>query len=177
LIVSLLGNHLSNIAKTLSKLAIEDFAFTHAANNQYGALVVFPFKRQFYLCEFAQADFQPELKTENLWYTSLGSTQQITDSFLALLREILWPSGPPPLSDGVFSAIWILDHAIEVNPGGVKGPVRIALCSNIDTKIELLPDLSEHRMNIKSAKDILRKRCAELLHPQDQQVPDVPHPN
>ena len=47
------------------------------------------------LCEFAVSDLQPELKTAKLWYCSMGSTQPITDSFLALMRDILWKDGPP----------------------------------------------------------------------------------
>lgn len=73
--------------------------------------------------------FQPELKDpkDHLWFASAGSGQPITDPFLALFREIFWKDGPPDLRGGKFTAMWALKHACEVNPGGIKEPVKIAV--------------------------------------------------
>lgn len=163
-----------SVVKTLSKNAIEDFTYTHAEKGQYSALVAFPVKKKFYLCEFAQTDFQPELKTENLWYVSLGSTQHITDSFLAFMRRVLWPSGPPPIPDAVFSTAWALQHAIEVNAGGVNAPAHIAVCHDSSLQVELQKDLSEHNLNIEDAIKALGEHCKHLLAPKEETIPDVP---
>jgi hypothetical protein len=172
----------TEVSKHLSKLTIEDFGYTYTPKGQYGALVAFPAKGTFHLCEFAVEDFQPEFKTAMLWYVSLGVTQHITDSFLALMREVFWKTGPPSLSGGLFVATWTLDHAIDVNVGGVKGPIQIAVLSkgtDGQLKAEIIPDasLGEHRQNINSAKKALRDYCESLQKPKEVQVPNIPRLN
>ena len=168
-------------AKTLCKYACEDFAYTSTRSGSYGALVAFVADNRAQLCEFSLNDFQSELKTEQLWYCSMGSTQSITDSFLALLRDILWTEGPPSLTDAVFAATWTLDHAVAVNPGGVNAPVRIArLCHGPDGQFkgEILEDseLQEHRQNVDGAKRCLLDYC-KGLHTADTETPKVPRPS
>jgi len=167
------------IAKELSKLTIEDFAYTYSSKGEYGALLAFPANGMFHLCEFAVKDFQPEFKTKLLWYVSLGATQHITDSFLALMREVFWKNEPPSLSDGVFATTWALDHAVAINPGGVNSPVRIATLRSIEKKqlvAEILSDaaLGEHRQNIDGAKKALRDYCDAMR--MNIETPDVPRP-
>ena len=176
---SLFKNQPLQIGKYLSRTAIEDFASTHAGKGTYGALVAFPAKQKVHLCEFAVQDLQPEFKTEQMWYCSMGVTQTITDSFLALMRGLFWQSGPPTVNDGIFAVTWALDHAVEVNPGGVNKPIRVAV---LDThagqaKAEMLPDMviDEHRQNINGAKDALREYCRNL-HRTDEATPNVPRP-
>jgi len=168
-------------AKTLCKSALEDFTSTFVQKGNYGALVAFVAEDKAQLCEFAVTDFQPEFKTKQLWYCSMGVTQHITDSFLALMRDILWKNGPPPLTDGIFAATWTLDHAVTVNPGGVNAPVRIATLSrgrDGKFKAEILEEseLQEHRQNIEGAKQHLVKYC-ESLHAASAVTPPVPRPN
>ena len=70
------------IGKSLSRTAIEDFASTHGPTGSFGALLAFPVGDSPVLCEFDTQHFQPELKTPQVWYCSMGSTQPITDPFL-----------------------------------------------------------------------------------------------
>lgn len=170
-----------NAVKYLSKTTIADFASTYAPKEAYGALIAFPTNNTFQLCEFSLSDFQPEFKTEALWYVSLGSTQYITDSFLALMREVFWQTGPPPVNDGIFAAIWALEHAISVNPGGVNSPIKIAVLSKDNSgnpKAEILPEaaLGEHKQNIEGAKDALREYCKNLQLPPQEGTPEIPRP-
>lgn len=118
------------VAKRLCIKTVDDFASTGVRGNNYGALVAYPASGKHHLCEFAITDFQPELKTENIWYCSMGSTQAITDTFLAFTRDIFWAEGPPTVADAIFSVTWTLDLAVEINPGGVNAPVRIAVLRN-----------------------------------------------
>ncbi len=159
------------IAKILSKTMIEDMRKTYLTPGQYGALVAFPVNDKPCLCEFAPPDFQPELKTEHLWYCSMGSSQPITDPFLALMREVFWDEGPPAVQDATFAVIWALAHAVKVNPGGVNEPIRVALLEHVeDGKLvaRLLDEavLGEHRQNIEEAK-------ARLRSFRDTQKPDT----
>jgi 20S proteasome alpha/beta subunit len=62
-------------AKIIAQAAIQDFAETKCSQGQYGALVAFPCRSGPHLVEYAVADFQPEFKSKNLWYVSMGSGQ------------------------------------------------------------------------------------------------------
>lgn len=168
------------VGKKLSQDFLRDLQDTFLKPGQYGALVAFPFGHRFHLCEFTLSDFQPELKTEKIWYCSMGSAQMIMDPFLALMREVYWEDSPPDIQDGVFAATWTIEHAIKVNPGGVNKPIRIAvleLGKKGKTHARMLEDseLDEHRQNIKEAKEQLRKlrRQHQELSPD---IPDVPKP-
>jgi hypothetical protein len=167
-----------DVGKFLSGTAINDFVQTSAPKGQYGAFVAFPSNHRPQLCEFAVPDFQPELRTENIWYGSMGSAQPITDPFLGLIREVFWSNGMPSLQDGVFATTWTLDYAVKVNPGGVNGPVRIAVLELIkgqsEARIISDDELGEHRQNIEEAKKALRD--FKLAHQPDKQnaIPSLP---
>ena len=167
-----------DVCKELSRKAIEDFLSTHSPKGLYGALVAFPLGRDPVLCEFGEEHFQPGLLTKQIWYCSMGSAQPITDPFLALMREIFWSSGPPSVNDATFAVTWALDHAIAVNPGGVNGPVRIAVLERskkglLSTKLLVESDLDEHRSSIQEAKNRLSKFPEELraVNRDDLDVP------
>jgi hypothetical protein len=173
-------NHHIGVATELCKRAANDFANTKAPMGQYGALVGFSIGGKPHLCEFALADFQPEFKPETMWYCSMGGGQPITDPFLGLMREIFWKAGPPAVQDATFAVTWTLDHAVQVNPGGINNPVRIAVLEKHDGKFRarLLADedLEEHRQNIEQAKDGLRKFSASQ-RADAPGTPEVPKPS
>jgi len=168
------------IGKLLSKNAQEDFVSTGAPKGKYGALVAFPCKKQPYLSEFEVEHFQPELKTESLWYVSMGSSQHITDPFLGLMRDVFWREGCPTVRQAVFSVTWALDHAVQLNPGGVNEPVRIAVLerSKGDLAARILDEveLDEHREAIQSAKESLRD-FARKVGTDAADVIDLPEPD
>jgi hypothetical protein len=157
------GDYLS-VGKELAREGINDFRSTNMPQGHYGALVGFPLGDHPHLCELAVADFQPEFKTgKGNWFVSMGSGQPITDPFLALMREIFWQSGPPTVQDAIFAVAWALDHVIKVNPGGINGPIRIAVLerdplSKGKFRARMLDDddLQEHFDNIAAAKERLR---------------------
>lgn len=114
--------------------------------------------------ELFQFDQQgsPERATQGLPFVSIGSGQPIADPFLCFLRKIFWPDTDPNLNDGIFATYWTLMHAIEVNPGGVAGPIHIATLSKEPTgrgrntewvARELTPEeLQEHDEAMKAAQ-------------------------
>jgi 20S proteasome alpha/beta subunit len=140
------------IGKLLSSGGINDFQQTGAMNNlQFAAMVAFVAKDQPSLCEFpgGRGIFQPEIKkADDLWFASMGSGQVLTDPFLALLRKVFWAEGAPSLQGGIFAAVWALQHACEVNPGGINAPVKIAVLAREKGKLRarMLDDaeLEEH---------------------------------
>jgi 20S proteasome alpha/beta subunit len=86
------------IAKRIAAAAIEDFASTRRPPGQFGALVGFTCRGGFHLCEFAPGDLQPEMKTPEMWFASLGGGQPVTDAFLAWTGNILFQASPPKVN-------------------------------------------------------------------------------
>src|ERR1700683_249663 len=86
----------------LSQAMHESLQATRVEKNRYGAILAFPCHKKLFLTEFSIETFQPELKKDppGLWWTSMGSGQPITDPFLALLREAMWPSSQPNVRAG-----------------------------------------------------------------------------
>ena len=165
-------SHYLQIGKRLSSDAIKDFKETPMPGTPaypYGALVGFPYKDKVYLCEFAEGNMQPEFKDDAIWYVSMGSGQQITDPFLAFIRNVFWGDNLPSIQDAIFAATWALQHAIEVNPGGINEPIRIGVLERTSSNsakfsARLLEDidLEEHKNYISSSKKALREH-AEFL--------------
>jgi hypothetical protein len=169
------GHHI-DVGKALAAAMIDDFVSTKVERHQYSALVAFPCEKQHHLCEFALEDLQPEFKDSRAWYGSIGGGQTITDTFLGFIRHVFWSGGPPTVQDATFAVTWTLDHAIDVNAGGINGPVRIAVLEKSDGKVQarMLDDteLAEHRQNIEAAKERLRTFRAE--HAPGLFVPEPP---
>lgn len=172
--------HHTAVGAELCKRAIADFAYTNAKQGTYGALVGFPLGDKACLCEFPVSDFQPEFKTESMWYCSMGSGQQITDPFLALMREVFWGNSLPAVQDATFAVTWALDHAVKINPGGINGPVRVAVLEKQAGKFcaRVLDDadLDEHRQNIGQAKERLRSFPASQ-RADAPGTPEIPKPH
>jgi len=174
-------------AKHISRATLVDFDETCVRNVYnpygipYGALVAFSIDGTHHLCEFEVGKLQPEFKTRKLWYCSMGCTQLITDSFLGLMRKVFWNDGTPTLKEGAFVAVWALEHAIDVNPGGVNGPIQLAILERdgkgrLKARMVSDDELDEHRQNIEAAEKAL---CDSQLNESERshnQIPDVPKP-
>lgn len=148
-----------DIGKILSANAVRDFQSTGAPGDEYASMVAFHHGGMHYLVEFDDHGFQPELKSDQIWFCSQGCVQTLTDSFLAFLKSVFWPDSRPNLSDGIFAVKWTLDNAVAFNPGGVNLPVRIAVLHKDGSKFiarQLTDDeLEEHIQNINGAKEAL----------------------
>lgn len=169
------SKHPMDVARHLSKGITDDLVNTNATRGQYGALVAYPCGDKFSLCEFEVKGLQPELKNEKIWYCSMGSAQQITDPFLALMREVFWKDGPPNTQEGIFAVTWALDHAVKVNPGGVNAPIRIAVLlkgkKGPEPSLLSEEELSSHRQNVDEAKAHLSDYAKKF---RPEAAPDLP---
>lgn len=116
-----------DITNEIARKSIEDFMSTHVKNLGFGALVGFVCKNKFYLSEFPAVTFQPEHKTSDIWYVSMGSGQNIADPFLGFLRRVIWKNKLPDLEDGIFAAVWSIYHTIKLNTGGIDEPISIGI--------------------------------------------------
>jgi hypothetical protein len=150
-------------ARMIAGLTVEDFIATKATKGEFGALMASHHNGTFALCEYAEKDFQPEFKTEERWFAAMGSGQRIVDPFLALMRRIFWPNSQPTVSGGIFAVMWALDLAIEVNPGGINGPARIAVLEMSKKAGHHVArwldedELDEHKDNVVELEEHLRE--------------------
>ena len=160
------------LCRVISEVCIKNFITTNVQQNQYGALFAFPFKKTtFNLCEFDPSTMQPELKTDSLWYVSMGSGQIITDPFLGFIRKIFWHDGKPSLQQGILTAIWTLQHAIELNPGGINEPIDIAILEEIEGekgreyKARMLTEgeIEENKNHIKELENHIARFTTEKI--------------
>jgi hypothetical protein len=171
-----------DISKEICRNALIDFEYTgrKVGGIGFGALVAFPVNHKPHLCECALQSFQPEMKTEKHWFASMGNHQKITDAFLGYLREIFWPSGPPTLHDGMFAVTWTLEHIIDLNTGGINGPIRVAVLEMKEgkAKARLLnnDELAQHKQNVAEAKEHMRKFKDKFQPGAVSAAPDVPRP-
>jgi hypothetical protein len=165
------------IGKALCNAARNDFASTGVLMNLFGGLVAYPVEREACLCEFAVKDLQPEWKEGKMWFSSMGSGQTITDPFLGLIRRVFFPDSAPTVTEGIFVTMWALQHAIDLNPGGINGPPQIATLRNTDGKTSamLLDDaeLQEHIANVEGAEKHLAKYRDILRGTLSPDVPSV----
>ena len=151
----------------------------------FGALLAFSSNKKFELYEFQTGVFQPQFKTEHLWYVSMGSGQAICDPFLGLVRRVFWKNDKPPmLSDGAFATVWTLQHVVDLNPGGIKGPIEVAVLENSKNgavaRLLREGELDEHRNNIAGLEKHISEYPALLSGDRDDsdtEVPEVKKPS
>jgi hypothetical protein len=145
----------------------------------YGTRVAWHSGGKFHMCEFDVQYFQPEFKTEKIWYCSMGSAQAITDPFLGFIRRVFWQDGLPSVQDAAFAVAWTLQHAIDLNTGGVNGPVRIAILQQgADSKLHARQiseqEISDHTALAKEAEAHLRT-FGKAMDPGEDTA-EVPRP-
>lgn len=167
------------IGKDIAASCVQDFISTSAPRGEFGALLAFSIGKNFHVCEFAAKDLQPEFKNNQMWYVSMGSGQVIADPFLGLLRTVFWGDHLPLLNEGVFYVTWALQHTIDLNTGGINGPMQIATLSYDETlkcnKARILQDdeILEHKNNVSGIHEHLRKYKETLQGKDAKKVPEL----
>ena len=145
-----------DVGRRLASMAVQDFHSTSAPQGSYGALVAYVHDGTAELIEFDAQYFQPEVKTNDNWYVSMGSGQPVADPLLGFARSALWGDEPPTSREGVFAVTLVLKLGCEMAPFGVSPPIQIATLSNVGSNDfvarRLLPDeLLEHEDNVQTA--------------------------
>ena len=119
------------VATSLCRRTIADFQSTGVPIDpqlglNFGALLAAPISDKHHLVEFATIDFQPEIKGEEMHFVSMGSGQVLAEPFLGFMHRVFWMDDLPALNEGIFGAVWALNHTIDLVPGMVGGPVQLA---------------------------------------------------
>jgi hypothetical protein len=122
----------------------------------------------------------PEEASDKLPFVSIGSGQPIADPFLAFLRRIFWPGRLPNLSEGVFTTLWVLNHAIATAPGGISEPVQIVVLerSGDGWRARELPEeeQQEHQEAITFAEQHLACYRESFSRTLEGRTPEPPKP-
>jgi hypothetical protein len=120
---------------------------------------------------------QPWLLDVDHYYVALGSGKLSADPFLRFLTDTFC-NGPTTVREAVFLSTWTIQHVIDTNPGGVAGPIRIAVLENVNNQWQAreLPvdEIAEHQQAIESAATALRTWRDELQ--SGQAAEDAPEP-
>lgn len=163
------GKSALDFAKELANVGISDFRQTQLNKIELTSLVAYQAENKPQLCELpGSLGFQPEVKeNDGLWFTTAGSGQSITDPFVALFKSVFWKEGPPSLQGGIFTTLWALKHACEVNPGGIKEPIKIAVLQRKSNQFEASflteEELLEHGNMVEAATKHMREFKEILL--------------
>lgn len=118
-----------------------------------------------------------EQVTDDLPFVALGSGQIIADPFLAFIRRIFWDDKPPNVEQGLFAAVWAIQHAIETNAGGVGPPIQIVTFTKGKDKVwktqEMPEQSNEERLQF---IDALEKEIEKLPATMEEAKKAVPPP-
>lgn len=163
--------------KRLASATISDFTSTGVQSLEFGALVAVLDQTSAELIEFPANSMQPEIKSRDCWYVSMGSGQFVADPLLGFFRATFWKDGPPNWEDGVFAAVMVLDLACEMVPLGVSGPIQLAFLrcgqdmNEPAARKASQEELSEHLDNVKSAREHFRQYRTRVVR---EHPPDIP---
>jgi len=102
---------------------------------------------------------------------------KIAFTALGFIRRVFWKNNLPSLQDGKFAATWAIEHAIELNTGGIKGPIQMAEISRnkkwqLRAKILEESDLQEHKQMVVEVEGRLREVKENLKN--EENAPDIP---
>ena len=118
-------------------------------------------------CMFEGDRIQPRLLDADHYYAALGSGKLSADPFLRFIVDTFCADGQPTVREAIFLSTWVIEHVIATNPGGVAGPIRIAILERTggDYHAREVPDdeIEEHRVAIQSASDALRTWRQEIV--------------
>lgn len=121
----------------------------------------------------------PEAATDQLPFVAIGSGQSIADPFLAFIRRIFWANDAPSLSEGIFAAVWTIEHAIQTHPGGVDGQVQVAIHEGVgkgsSAKMLANSDVEETHQAIAAAETTLRG-FRNLISERNEPTDPIPMP-
>lgn len=176
--LSKITNHVE-VGRQIAQRAVNNFATTQGKQGSYGCLVAFELSAEPYLCEYAITDMQPEFKyPDQIWYVSMGSGQTITDPFLGVLKKLFWKGDKlPSVKEAMLFVVWTLQAAVDLNAGGVNGPIDLAVLEKKDGQFRarLLGEgeMQEHLANLKA----IEEKISEVRNiDPGQSAPTIPQP-
>ena len=151
--------HPMDYAILITQNMVNQFTQTGIGNSiNLNTILAFVHNNRHVCCAFMGL-LQPWILDADHYYVALGSGKQMADPFLRFLTDVFCTK-QPSVREAVFMATWTIDHVIRTNPGGVAGPIRIAVIENGNGKLvsrELSStEIGEQEQAITSAAQALR---------------------
>ena len=172
--------HAINFPLVLTQSIIQQFTATGISNKiDANPVLAFAHGGTHHCCIF-EGPLQPRLLDVDHYYAALGSGKMSADPFLRFLADVFCSNGRPTVREAIFLATWTVQHVIDVNPGGVAGPIRVATFEAVaggGFNARSLPDdeIAEHQQAVESAAQALRTWRDQLQSGEAaQDAPDQP---
>jgi hypothetical protein len=151
--------HALNYPLAVTQAVIQQFQATGIADTVgVNTVLAFSCGHGHQCCAF-MGKLQPWLLDVDHFYVALGSGKQMADPFLRFLADVFCPK-QPTVREAVFLAAWTIDHVIRTNPGGVAGPIRMALLEmnngSVSARELNATEIGEQQQAIASAARVLR---------------------
>ena len=171
--------NLVDIGTLIAQKTRDNFISTNVQTGQYGALAAVPCGKKAELIEFDLLTFQPEFKTADNWYASMGSGQMVADPLLGFVRKVFWGDSPPKRQDGIFAATMVLKLACDMAPFGVAPPIQMAALApnhkgQLAASLLSEDELNEHGENVIGALEYFRKYPDQIKKTADGPMPSPP---
>jgi hypothetical protein len=128
---------------------------------------------------FFDNSFQPLSINEDFWYHSSGSGAIISNPMLGFIRNVLWKDNKPPkLANGILTVVMAIQTTIDINAGGVNGPIHITVLRKNDRGVWVIESLSqeeidEYKGNLNEALDCFKDKF-EMNDSDD--IDEIPEP-
>lgn len=148
----------------LANSIAKDFESTKANMANVSTLLAFTHNNERQCCVF-DGGMQPRLFDQDHYYFALGIGKLSADPFLRFLVDIFC-DGPPTVGEAIFLTTWTIQHVIDTSPGGVAGPIRIAVLEKVNGRWQPrdLPEseIQEHQQLMEGATGALAKFVREM---------------
>ncbi len=96
----------------------------------------------------------------------------------ALQNALVYDLTANDTKEGIFFTAWALLHAIEVNPGGINGPIQLAVLTNGSTgpnaRILDNSEIEEHRTSVTAAEEHLMAYGRKVAGDDANGAPPIP---
>jgi hypothetical protein len=153
----------------LAQAVSTNFQSTGIATTAINTNVILSFLHQgsCQCCVFEGA-MQPRLLDADHYYVALGVGKLSADPFLRFLTDVFCEAGQPAVHEAAFFATWVVQHVIDVNPGGVAGPIQVAIfeqdgARNFTPRQLTAAEIAGYQQVIGSARDALRDWRSSIL--------------
>lgn len=173
------NGHAIDYPLALTTAILREFELTKILGSiNVNTVLAYPHNSQHQCCVF-EGPLQPRLLDEQHFYVALGNGKLGADPFLRFLSDVFCQDGYPTVREAIFLSTWAVQHVIDTNPGGVAGPIKVAVLERaLDGSVSAreLPstEIDEHRQAVESACESLKMWRQDIQ--SGDAASDVPDP-
>lgn len=129
--------HCIDCSLKITTQVVKSFQESHlerGSGYDIAALVAAPFDGVPELVEFEDGSVQPERKTPQIHFVSIGAGQRLADPFLGFVSRVLWEEKEPTVYLAKIGILWALHHTSLLSPLAIGPPLRLGILSKSGDK-------------------------------------------